>query len=107
MRIWVIEGSKHSMLMEMNWLYIVLVVERVLELWVRVMVLFVLIITVPMVTAAVLMAIAVTGLVWRRVGCVDSILLVRVGVGMVKRVMDRVLVEVHRLHIMLIVKLVV
>ena len=95
------------MLMEVNWLYIVLVVERVLELWVRMMVLFVLIIAVPVVSAAVLVAITVTGLVRRRVSCVDSILLVRVGVGMVKRAMDRVLVEVHRLHIMLIVKLVV
>ena len=84
MRIWVIEGSKHSMLMEMNWLYIVLVVERVLELWVRVMVLFVLIIAVPVVTTAVHVAIAVAGLVRRRVSCVNSILLVRVGVGMVK-----------------------
>ena len=95
------------MLMEVNWLYIVLVVERVLELWVRMMVLFVLIIAVPVVSAAVLVAITVAGLVRRRVSCIDTILLVRVGVGMVKRAMDRVLVEVHRLHIMLIVKLVV
>ena len=95
------------MLMEVNWLYIVLVVERVLELWVRMMVLFVLIIAVPVVSAAVLVAITVAGLVRCPVSCIDTILLVRVGVGMVKRAMDRVLVEVHRLHIMLIVKLVV